>query len=200
MSVLTYVGAGLDTSILKAEVNDVRMFLFVDSLPRSACGESENEEQDKNSYKTSTFVKDLKKELKKVGYVKVRRYVLKKVKKGRDYYNPGVVIFRSKDNKKFLYYFYSTSYPCENDVLKDFLKTSNYLFVAGHVPRCNIIEEMYKKLTFIGGNKTDYGRSNSLFQYLKDDEKTREKVKEWYELDMTSYKLKKVDYAFFFQD
>jgi hypothetical protein len=152
MNVLTYVGAGLDTSILKAELNDVGVFLFVDSLPRSPCGEAENEEQDKNAYKTSTFVKELKKELKNAGYVKVRRYVLKKVKKGTDYYNPGVVIFRSKNYKKFLYYFYSTSYPCENDVLKDFLKTSNYLYVADNTPRANIINEMYETVSVIKKN------------------------------------------------
>jgi hypothetical protein len=191
MNVLTYVGAGLDTSILKAEVNDVGVFLFVDSLPRSPNGEPENEEQDKNSYKTSTFVKDLKKELKKVGYVKVRRYVLKKVKKGTDYYNPGVVIFRSKNYKKFLYYFYSTSYPCENDVLKDFLKASNYLYVANHTPRANIIDEMYETVSFIGTNKTCL--KNSLLDGI------REKVKQWYELD-TMHKLKKVDCEFFFRE
>ena len=200
MSVLTYIGAGLDTSILKAELNDVGIFLFVDSLPRSPSGEPENEEQDKNGYKTSTFVKELKKELKKVGYVKVRRYVLKKVKKGTDYYNPGVVIFRSKNYKKFLYYFYSTSYPCENDVLKDFLKTSNYLFVAGHVPRNNIIDEMYENISFIRGSDSVYNaeRNPSLFQYLKTDEKTREKVKEWYELNTKSFRLEKVNYEFLF--
>lgn len=198
MSVLTYIGSGVDTSILKADLQNIGIFIFVDSQPRSEWGEVEACEKNQKTYKKSDFIKNLKKELKKVGFTKVRRYVLNKLKKGGSYYNPGVIIFRSKDYSRFLYYFYSITYPSDNQILNDFLKTSDYLFVQGHEPGDNIVSRMYQSVTFIGGNTTCYSgedTENSLFSTL---DQWKSKIKNWIELDMDSLELKTVDSSHFF--
>ena len=60
---------------------------------------------------------------------------------------------------------------------------------------------MYENISFIRGSDSVYNaeRNPSLFQYLKTDEKTREKVKEWYELNTKSFRLEKVNYEFLFR-
>jgi len=198
MSILTYIGSGTDTSILKAGLENIGIFIFVDSQPRSEWGEVEASEKNKEMYKKSTFIKNLKKDLKKLGFTKVARYVLNKLKKGGSYYNPGVIIFRSKDYRRFLYYFYSMTYPSDSPILNEFLKTSDYLFVQGHEPEDNVLTKMYQSVTFIGGSTTCYSgerTSGSLFSTV---DEWKGKVSSWLELDMETLKLKTVDCAHFF--
>jgi hypothetical protein len=68
---LLYIGAGVDTSILKCNLPEkVNMFIFVDSRPKTEWG------TEIRNY-SPLFLKQLKAEMKKVGFYKINRFSLK---------------------------------------------------------------------------------------------------------------------------
>ena len=215
---LLYIGAGLDTSILKCELPDnVNMFIFVDSRPKTEWGTV-------SGVYNPLFMKELKEAMKKVGFSKVKRYILKekgeeknrkkneKNGKYEKYEHKGVVIFMSKNKKRVVYYFYSTIFSRLhiNSQLDGFISSCNYLYINGHEPEDDVIENMAKPIVFIGSDSTVYTREkNSVFApHERIDEKFlfhcmakhKDDVKKWYELESASLFLKEVDYEWFFAD
>lgn len=176
---LLYIGAGTDLEILKMDLN-VQMYFFIDSQPRSEFGGINTK-----FFERPLFMKKLKNDLKKLGFFKVKRFVLsKKRTKGKGkYYDDGVVIFRSKDYSKFLYYFYSTTFPTDEHVVNEFISKSNVLYVCGHEPDSDVIEMMSKPIVFVGSDTTCYTQKDSeqsgLFRQL---EKHKDDIFKWYML------------------
>jgi hypothetical protein len=174
---LLYIGAGCDFSILKADLN-INIYFFVDSQPRSEFGKCQNP-----AFERPKFIKNLKKVLSALGFKKVKRYEFRAIcKEVKKYYCDGVILFRSKNYSKFLYYFYSTSYPPEQDnhPLYQFIETCNILFVKGHEPEDNVIKLMNTPITFISSDSICVDpKSKGLFSFLKEESNN---VDKWYML------------------
>jgi hypothetical protein len=177
---LLYIGAGTDFSILKVDL-PIKIFFFVDSQPRSEYGNANH-----TAFERKGFIKIVKTELKKLGYVKFKRYVFGKINKGKNYYDDGVMIYRSKDYSKFLYYFYSTTFPPrEGHPLLQFVEKCNVLFVKGHAPEANVVEIMYDPIIFIGSDDTVYKEEDKFFE-------TKEKISKWYVQQSDTGELKEI--------
>jgi len=115
---LLYIGAGVDCSILKAQF-EVNLYFFVDSRPQIL-------------NPNSSFMKTVKENLKKLKWIKVKRYEFRAIcKSNQKYYGDGVILYRSRDYGKFLYYFYSTSLPNKKDhPIYQFIQKSNVIFLS----------------------------------------------------------------------
>lgn len=151
---LLYIGAGTDLDPLDI-FDENKMFVFVDSLPRTEYGflESLNLTQLRK-----TFIKTLTEKLKLKGFRKTGH--LKKIYKMEKptrlkYHSPGVLIF--SDGDRTLYYFYSCPYPDQrNNLLSEMTALCDKLYVAGHEPESNVILKMKKPIQFIGSLDTCY--------------------------------------------
>lgn len=199
---LLYIGAGLDTSILKADRNhnrvlkDIDIFVFVDSQPMSSFGLSSP------SLESKDFLKKLKREMKSVGYRKIKRFKLKEEGDPKTKHQKGVVVFQS--NKKLVYYFYSTIVRQDviNSHLRDFIKLCNVLYICGHDPEQDVIADMQKPLTFIGASETVYDNrstevSHSVFSKIHTH---IDEISEWFLLDTNTLDIVNSDYESFFSN
>ena len=166
---LLYIGAGTDFEILKNTQLNIELYFFVDSQPRSEYGDV-----DSKCCERPNFIKTIKQKLKAYGYTKVKRYEFRALctnrkKSSKKYHCDGAIIFRNKNYSKFLYYFYSTTFPNDEDhPIYDFIKKSNVLFVSGHEPESNVIQHMHKPITFIGSDTTHFSSDQSfgLFSHM----------------------------------
>lgn len=135
---LLYIGAGLDFEILNVKDINVELYFFVDSQPRESHGPN--------------FIKNMKKELKNYGFSKVKRVEFRCLRPNlQKYMCDGVILFRDKNYRKFIYYFYSTVYPPEdeNHPLYQFIQKSNILLIKGYEPEGNVIQYMAKPVVLI---------------------------------------------------
>jgi hypothetical protein len=189
MNVL-YIGAGLDTSILKSNdvfFDNVNMFVFVDSLPKSY-GRSEA------TSKNKIFIKKLIKTMRKIGYILNKQLI-------EDEDNEqGLIIFHSIKNK--LYYFYSTIIDpfAKNPTLDNIIKSCNVLYVQGHNPARDVISEMNKPIVFIGGTNTVFSDHDSdtedectVFDNLEKHVNSND-ISLMYSLNCKKYTLSLIDY------
>ena len=186
---LLYIGAGCDFSILKSNLK-VDIYLFVDSQPRSEFGTLNN-----SALERPDFIKSVKKELSVLGYKKIKRYEFRAIcKAGKKYHCDGVILFRSKDYSKFLYYFYSTTFPpTQNDhPLYQFINTCNILFVKGHEPETDVVKLMNKPITFIASECCVYKKDDTKGLFSSIDEES-ESIKQWYML-MKNGEIQKSSY------
>ncbi len=198
MSVL-YIGAGLDTSILKAEhtiFKDTDLFVFVDSLPRSSFGNTTDV-----CFSRPNFLTKLTTKMKRLGYKILKQYSLEE--KGEETYQKGLLIFYA--NKKFVYYFYSTTVniSTKNSLLDDFIGKCSILYVQGHDPCRDVIKEMKKPITFIGGSITVFSTDDldepvdSVFSNIKTHIND---IESWYLLDINTYNVTRTDYESLFSN
>ena len=194
---LLYIGAGLDTSILKADLKsnffkNVNLFVFVDTHPFP-----ENKQVD-TEHTRRRFLKNLKKEMCNVGYKKLKRIVLKE--KDDTVYEKGVVIFRS--NKKFVYYFYSTTVDMitKNSQLDEFIRRCDILYVQGHNPGRDVISEMIKPISFIGGSQTTFAYDNVDDEHslLANITSHVGEIDSWYFIDDDTFDITRTDYESLF--
>jgi len=191
MCILVYIGAGTDVSILKAKIDTVNLYVFVDSQPKSEFGKVATSNEDQIPFKKK-FKKQLKKNMKTAGFRKIKKLVFGEDKKC----SPGLIIFASKSGKT-VYYFYNTLYPTVDSLLLDFIKSCEYLFVSGHEPEDNIISRIENNITFIGGTNTIFSVDDhgGLFSFMAE---SKNKVVNWFELNNTTSILTKVSYEHFF--
>ena len=165
---LLQINAGLDFSILKVNLS-VSIYFFIEEKPFSS--------------KDPNFLKTVKGSLKKLQYFKVKRYEFKVVGKGKEKKNKydcdGVIIFRSKDYSKFVYYFYSTTFPHpdENHPIYEFIPTCNVLFVKDYKPKANVIEMMNGPIFFIIQTPAIVSREDGFYSDLAME---RHNISKWY--------------------
>lgn len=116
---LLFIGAGIDFNILKLDLK-VSLYFFVDSRPQSTFPVIEK-----------NFVQNVKHRLKNLGWIKIKRYEFKAICSLKEKYHcDGVLLYRSKDYSKFLYYFYSTTLPNKKDhPVYQFIEKSDAVFV-----------------------------------------------------------------------
>jgi len=116
---LLCIELGTDFSILNSDLK-ADLYFFVDSRPQSIV-----------PYNGKSFIRSVKTELKRLGWIKVKRYEFRASCKLRQKYQcDGVMLYRTKNYKKFLYYFYSANFPNKTDYpVNQFIRKSNIVFL-----------------------------------------------------------------------
>ena len=187
---ILYIGAGVDTSILKYYSG--KTFVFVDSQPFSEYG---NTVYTYTSYSISEkldrhlkFMEKLTIQMQNVGFYKEC-----------DDINTSCIEFSNGNSK--VYYFYSTViHTCAtlNTRLEDMIKKCNTLYICGHNPERDVINDMVQPITFIGNTDTCYypDESDSPDSVLYNINK--HKIHEWFAITETN--IIPASYDFFFND
>lgn len=165
---LMYICPDTDYSILKANIK-ISLYFFVDSSPQCITPFSEN-----------NYIQSVKKNLKALGWLKVKRYEFRAMNKSRKkYVCDGLMLYRKKDYSQFLYYFYSTTLPNREDhpIYQFIQKTDVVFFKDSRTTRTilHAISKMEQLPKCIVSSKYHFDQDN----LTKDEKELFQSIKDW---------------------